>query len=87
MIAFWNRKLVFTTYKNEEFVCASNALKQQSIDYKVKVKSMGTAASGNGTVAADIMMEKDQKSAFYYLYVNRKNFQYASEIIHRAIHS
>lgn len=86
MIAIWNRKLVFTTYRNEEFVCASNALKQHSIDYKVKVKSLATAGR-NGTVATDIMMEKDQKSAFYYLYVDRKNVKYASEVIHKAIHS
>lgn len=87
MIALWNRKMVFTTYKNEEFVCACNALKKHSIDYKVKVKGTTHAVSGNGTAAGDIMMEKDRKSSFYYLYVDRRNFKYASEVIHKAIHS
>ncbi|OPX46304.1 hypothetical protein CLHUN_01200 [Ruminiclostridium hungatei] len=80
MIMFWNRREVFMGSDMEKFSQVRSILSGKNIKYQYKaVNSLGSSNRGHSGAFGI----NTANSFLYYVYVHRKDYLLASELLHR----
>lgn len=82
MITIFNRKEVYVGMSMNEFNDKRQLLSQNGIGYRYRMVNQNSVPRGAATVGR--YMENQDLSTTYYIYVNKKDYEYACGLLHKA---
>jgi len=76
MIMIWNQKEVFLGYSLQKFNEVRETLSANKIEYKYRIVNQNSRRKRTG-----IFGENQHYSSTYYIYVHKKDYEYACKVL------